>query len=276
MQELDRLVWADGLVLSIQGVRIGVRSNSASFLNDTWERLRLCCRPLRSPDVDYLYSAWIGEPTSRRGVRNLHVLYGNALRLERTPDVHQLLEVLETQIHRLAATACRRSLFVHAGVVSVDRRAIVIPGLSHAGKSHLVGALMRAGATYFSDEYAVFDAMGRVHPYPKALSLRSDDGGPPTRVDVESAEDGAGRRALPVGLVVVTSYRPGTRWRPRQLSAGQAVLELLANTVLARERPTVALQWLAQAVRPDTTCVKGARGDADFMVPSVLRYAGIT
>ena len=36
-------------------------------------------------------------------------------------------------------------------------RAIVIPGRTFSGKSTLVAELVRAGATYYSDEYAVED-----------------------------------------------------------------------------------------------------------------------
>jgi hypothetical protein len=35
--------------------------------------------------------------------------------------------------------------------------------LSYSGKTTLVSELIRAGATYYSDEYAVIDERGRVH-----------------------------------------------------------------------------------------------------------------
>ena len=46
-----------------------------------------------------------------------------------------------------------------------------LPGHSFSGKSTLVAALVRAGAVYYSDEFAVLDPDGFVHPYAKALSL---------------------------------------------------------------------------------------------------------
>ena len=62
-------------------------------------------------------------------------------------------------------------VFVHAGVVAWRGRALVLPGTSFAGKTTLVAELVRAGAIYYSDEYAVLDEQGRVHPY----SARSAD-----------------------------------------------------------------------------------------------------
>ena len=53
----------------------------------------------------------------------------------------------------------------HAGVVGWRGRAIVIPGRSHAGKSTLVAELVRRGAVYYCDEFAVLHETGRVHPY---------------------------------------------------------------------------------------------------------------
>ena len=65
-------------------------------------------------------------------------------------------------------------MFVHAGVVAVDGRALLLPGGSFTGKTTLVAALLRAGAQYGSDEYAVLDEAGLVLPaYPRPLSIRN-------------------------------------------------------------------------------------------------------
>jgi uridine kinase len=41
---------------------------------------------------------------------------------------------------------------------------IAIPGRSFSGKTSLVTALVRAGAVYYSDEFAVIDRDGLVRP----------------------------------------------------------------------------------------------------------------
>ena len=63
---------------------------------------------------------------------------------------------------------------MHAGVVGWKGWALVLPGKSGAGKTTLVAELIRAGATYYSDEYAVLDERGRVHPYARPLAVRVD------------------------------------------------------------------------------------------------------
>ena len=167
-------------------------------------------------------------------------------------------------------------MFVHAGVVRWRGQGIVIPGRSLSGKSTLVRELVKAGATYYSDEYAVCDSQGRVHPYPKPLSLRENGKGRPKPLGAKAME-GVGRpgvKPLPVGLIVVTKYRPGARWRPRQLSPGRSVMALLNHTVSARRQPRVAFTTLRQAVSGAGALVlQGVRGEACEMAESLLHRA---
>ena len=226
-----------------------------------------------SPIVGRLYSVFVGGGSPRAGLRRLHLAYANTLRVARTADLEAALEAFESDLRLYIAERARRRVFVHAGVVGWRGRAIVIPGRSFSGKSSLVAALVRAGATYYSDEYAVFDARGRVHPFPAPLSLRGAEGERPTRHPAESLGGRPGTRPLPVGLVAVSEYRRGARWRPRRLTPGQGVLALLANTVPARERPAAALAAL-QRVVVAAPVLKGPRGEASEVADALLENVG--
>ena len=146
---------------------------------------------------------------------------------------------------------------------------IVVRGPSGAGKSTLVAELLRAGATYYSDEYAVFDKQGRVHPFPKDLEMRTNGDWKQTRHAAESFGGQTGAKPIPVGKIVVTRYRTGSKWRPRQLSQGKAVLALLANTVSARRQPEKALATL-QKVVAEAQAFHGTRGEARELIPLIL------
>ena len=78
-------------------------------------------------------------------------------------------------IDNTVAQRSRQMLFVHAGVVGWRGLAIVIPGRSHTGKSTLVAELVWRGAVYYSDEFAVLDDTGRVHPSRRPLVLATRD-----------------------------------------------------------------------------------------------------
>jgi len=168
------------------------------------------------------------------------------------------------------AEMARRRVFVHAGAVGWLGKAIVVPGRSFSGKSSLVAALVRRGAIYYSDEYAVLDHHGRVHPYPKPLAIRRPGSGKQKKCRAEEMGGVTGTKALPIGLVIVGGYEAGRRWCPEQLSMGQAILELLDNTVPARRKPEVVVSVLRSAVA-GAAALKGARGEADETAALILK-----
>ena len=144
-----------------------------------------------------------------------------------------------------------------------------MPGASFAGKTTLVQAWLEAGATYYSDEFAVIDRAGRVHPFARPLSIRDGATASTRRVPVAALGATSGTTPLPVGLVLVTSYRAGARWRPRRLTAAPALLALMQNTVAARGNPAHSMPILKQAVSAGTA-LTGVRGEARALVSAVL------
>jgi hypothetical protein len=180
------------------------------------------------------------------------------------------LHVFDAQLRGYIALHSPDRIFVHAGVVAHRGKAIVIPGMSFSGKTTLVAELLRQGATYYSDEYAVIDADGRVHPFPKPLSIRLRDG-VGTRTDVTALGGKAGTEPLQLGLIVVSQYRRDATWQPRSLSHGEAVIQLLANTIPAQERPEETMNALRRAVDGSgAVALQGERGEAAAMVEQVL------
>jgi len=268
MQKIDRLGWAAGLCFTSYGLRIGIRVNQPEVLEQLTEYLPPGWKPSAARVVDRLYSLKIGGSV-RPGIRNFHLLYTGPSRLARTMVLEGILEALDFDLQLYVAERARRRVFIHAGVVGWRERAIVIPGMSHAGKTTLVAALVRAGATYYSDEYAVFDAQGRVHPYARPLGIRDASGDRPRRCPVRELGGTPGSKPLAVGLVAVSEYREGGRWRPRALSPGQGALALLENTVSARRRPRAALEVLQQVVS-QAPVLKGPRGEAEEAARDML------
>jgi hypothetical protein len=268
MRQLDRLGWAAGLRFDAYGVRVGVRVNRPDVLPALEGLLPPGIHPAASPDVEQLHSVWIGEDRGR--TRAFHLLYAGIERRARTHNLDALFEAFETGVRLGVATAARGRVFVHAGVVGWQGRAILLPGRSGSGKTTLVAALLRAGATYYSDEFAVLDERGYVHPFAKPLSIR--DGGATRKQPPEAFGGGPGTAALPVGLIAFGSYRPGGRWRARALSPGQALLALIPHTVPVRRRPEATLAVLRRALE-GARCSRVARGAAEDAAPRLLRQA---
>ena len=269
MQKVDRLGWAAGFSLKSYGVRIGIRSNDPRGLDLVWQHLPHQCEVVDASVVDRLYSIIVGGQGPRANVRRFNLLYADHVRLARSVDIEEVLERLESDLRLFVAEVARHRVFVHAGVVGWRGKAIVIPGRSYSGKSTMVSELVKAGAVYYSDEYAVFDSRGRVYPFPKPLEMRDSGEWKQTKFEVERFGGTTATKPIPVGLVMVTQYKAGARWKPRHLSAGQAVLALLANTVSARRQPEKALGTLQKAVTEAET-LKGVRGEAGKIVSSIL------
>src|SRR5262249_26128145 len=137
------------------------------------------------PDVDVLLSFMLGGSRPGSKVRQYNLAYFYHMRVARTLDLADAIQSFDQSLNLGIAERAPARIFVHAGVVGWRGRAIVIPGRSYSGKSTLVAALVRAGATYYSDEYAVLDSRGRVHPYPKPISLRQARDVPPRLVTAE-------------------------------------------------------------------------------------------
>ena len=192
-------------------------------------------------------------------------------------EAHRLTDVgsaLATHAEPFVAERAPDHLFVHAGVVGWEGRAIVMPGTSFAGKTTLVRAWLEAGATYYSDEFAVLDRAGRVHPFARPLAIRDDSTASTRRVPVAALGAETGTTPLPLGLVVVTSYRVGACWRPRRLTAARTLLALMRHTVAARGSPQHSMPILKQAVSGGSS-LAGLRGEARPLVSAVLRLGAI-
>lgn len=166
---------------------------------------------------------------------------------------------LWSEVELWVADQAEGRVFVHAGCVAIEGRAILVPGRTMTGKSTLTAALVRAGASYLSDEYAVLDAEGQVWPYPRDLSVR--EGGIGRRYPIEHFGGAAAEGPVAVALVASLRFEPGAAWDVEATSAAAGVLALLDNTVSARSHPAEALAATA-AVARSATFLQGRRGDA--------------
>ena len=274
MRKLDRLGWTAGLTFRSFGVRFGLRSNDARTLERLARHLPPATRAAPAGVVERLYSVRLaGDGGARRGLRGFNLLYANHSLLSRTLDAGELFEKFEADLQLSVAEGARRRVFVHAGVVGWKGRAILVPGRSFTGKTTLTAELVRAGATYYSDEFAVLDTEGRVHPYAKPLSVRDGRTQRQRSVRVEELGGSISAKPLHVGLVVLSEFRETARvWRPRSLSMGQGSLALLANTVPARSRPAEVLATLERVVH-GATILRGARGEAEETARKILERA---
>jgi hypothetical protein len=183
--------------------------------------------------------------------------------------------------HLVRADLARNSpslVFVHAGCVVINGRAVVIPGRSLAGKTSLTLELLRRGGTYFSDEYAVLDPNGMVHPFLKPVGFRPDGStapGQPTPVHNLVPAALAGGGPVQIGAVVAATFAAGVQlddpWQKMvPITPGRASLVLLGNAVAAKARFREVTEVIGRALVHCPIAWAGTRGDAATFADSLL------
>ena len=268
MEKLNRLDWADGLSVTAFGFRIGIRTNAPAFLPELLDRLPPGWKLSRTQRVQWLLS--LHARASRANPdKTFHQLHSGSDLVTRGTNFPRIVEAFGNEVRAILALRSPCRSFVHAGSVGWKGRAIVLPGHAGAGKSTLTRALVRAGASYYSDEFAVLDRKGRVFPYP--LPLREKTGSGPASVVVPPQELGGsvGTRALPVGLILSTRFDPTREGRLQRLSSGRGALELMAHAVQARLRPQAVMESVGTAAA-GAIILKGPRGEAEKIVDTIL------
>lgn len=149
---------------------------------------------------------------------------------------------------------------IHAGVVGRDGTVMLLPAPSHAGKSTLVARMIQEGWVYYSDEYALIDEFGLVHPYPRSLLMRNDSG---ELFPALAASLGAeiGRQPAPVRLIADLRWLQGGAWNVERLPQSETLMMLLKSTPREFERNPEMLAPLAR-VAAGSVGYCGVRGEA--------------
>jgi hypothetical protein len=250
------------------GVIVGIDSNNKRFLKKIEDQL-----PHIIPNVFITNNDLEAEYNFSMNVRNDGVfeLYQDGEEVTYGASEENFINFACGKLRLTVAEFAKSRVFLHAGVVGWNGKAIIFPGQSFHGKSTLVAELIQRGALYYSDEYAVLDENGYVHPFPKTLSLRGIvDKYKQTEYSVESLGGTVGTKPLAVGMIVITEYEPDAEWRPKLLSAGKAILEIVPHTIPIRNKPKYSLQVLNKIVNR-AIIAKSKRGDAKKFVDLLLK-----
>lgn len=219
-------------------------------------RLALCYA--RSPRTGPATRAL--EGVVRRDGQGLRVaVEGRAERLE--PDASAAVRALNHELLQALMARCRAHYFVHAAVLEHGGRALVLPGLSRAGKSTLALALVLEGARFLSDELLCFTHAGRAEALPRAFKIRDECAGYFPELAPRFVGTGEGRflpfealpadvvsGPVPVGAVVVPRWEPGGANRPLPITRGEALLALAASSLNFGAHRALSLDWLAALV----------------------------
>lgn len=191
-------------------------------------------------------------------------------------NVEDFLDFTASKIRLTVAEFAVGKVFLHAGVVGWMGKAVIFPASSFSGKTTLVAELIKNGAVYYSDEYAVLDENGLAYPFPKKLSMRGiTDDYKQVECPAEAFGGRIGFEPLPVGMVLIARYEKdlkGTKnFQPELLSSGQGMIEILANSISIRHNPQFVLKVLNKFINR-VIIAKTQRGEAKEFARHLIKY----
>ena len=252
------------------GVRVKVEASTAELISEAERTARRALVEnlveLDEPDAEHTFKILSGESGTL-------FLERDGERISFDDRYQRFFKFFDSLLRITVAEYAVGRVFVHAGVVAKAGKAIVMPADSFSGKTTLVSELVKAGAEYYSDEYAVLDEAGLVHPFARDMSVRYLNGQTVAEKQGSIASIGGrvGSTPIPIGLVLLTKYEEGADWKPERLTPGQGMLEMIPHTIPRLADTALALKVLNTAVS-DAIILKSPRGDADKLASVVLSF----
>jgi hypothetical protein len=269
--KLGNVKWKAFYAFEAFGVRVGIRSNDLPMHEQIIAGLPFLL-PIDIKEIPFDESVHIFSIYWSNRSRQSNLAYCGEREVVRQDFKSRKIDLIESHIRLTIAEFAEDYVFLHAGAVEYRGKAIIIPAKSFAGKTTLTAEFARRGFEYYSDEYAVLDQNGLVHPFTKRLSMRGiiDDY---TQVDIEVEELGGrkGTKPLEVGLILVQKFIKRAKFAPKLLGAGEGIIESIANSVSIRQNPQFVLKVLS-FVTNRAKIVKTNRGEAKQFVDKLLSY----
>lgn len=249
------------------GVFVRIESNQQEMVDEAEKVLKVSLlnnvRPVRRKKFDLVFRL-------NRDKRGRRTIFQNGEKIAGGGTRKKFFKFWESILRVAIAERAVGLVFLHAGVVGWKGKAIIIPADSFKGKSTLVSELVRSGAEYYSDEFAIIDVDGLVHPFARRIGRRTEDY-KTYELSVEDLGGAYGHSPIPIGLVLITEYRPNAKWSPKMLSPGQGVLEMIPFTLCLRHRPDFSLRVLNK-IASSAIITSSLRGTAEKFAETLLNF----
>jgi len=248
------------------GVRFAVGSNRRRTLDQAARVARTAMvGQLHEIDPTLAEYTFVVKETSDELVLEIDGEHANS-----NPYKRGFYHYLGSRIKMLVAEFAQGVIFVHAGVIGWKGKAVLFPGDSHDGKSTLTASLISRGAVYLSDDYAIIDRKGMVHPFPRKLSIRGPFGSG-TWKDISPKRFGSivADKPTPLGMAIITRYSENAAWKPVVLTQGTGMLQMLSFVIPLNANPALSLSLLKNALAP-AIIAKSLRPDVSACADAIL------
>jgi hypothetical protein len=255
------------------GVRVAIESNSADVLEEASSTARSALLgnlvEIGREDAEQVFQIPIAPDGVCTVYQNGELMVEDKLR----PAYWKYFDSL---VRILVAEFSPNRVFIHAGSVGWRGRAIILPGNSHFGKTTLVSELAKCGAEYYSDEYAIIDENGLVHPFARKLTMRENGRHVIEKpVDVEEFGGRKGKMPIPLSTVLFTKFDPEIEPQYEYLTPGQGIVEVIGQTIAIRRNSEFVIKVLKKAFS-NAIIVKSPRNEAAKFARELLEFVDNT
>lgn len=258
------------IVFETYGVNVRISSNEPALV----EKIRESAKVAFLDRLEFFEDSEV-VPDYTFGIYNNGTtleLHENGSFRSDTESEYVMLKFFISLMRVTIAERAKDRVFVHSGVVGRNGAAILIPGNSYSGKTTLVAELIGHGFEYFSDEYAVLDEKGFVHPFPRPLSIRvPGDREIEREISPESIGASVAVRSAPVGMVLITEFSEGESFAAETLTKGNGIKELIPHSIPVRYNTDFTLKVLNNTVSR-AIILKGPRGEASKFAEFLSSY----
>ncbi len=251
------------------GVRVRILGSTQRIVNRAFRTAQRALVGKLSPYVgDVVDHTFEFRLTPKRGIN----LYHNDKYVTSSPYGVGLLNYFDSILRVTIGEWARGFVFLHAGVVGWKGKALILPGHSHSGKSTAILSLVKAGAAYLSDEFAIIDEVGNVHSFERPINIRSATGGNKDVSAIDPATMGnVFIGSMPVGGILFTQFVSGVAWSPRSLTPGTALMKLAEQALSIRKESEFTIRTLKLTVE-DSVLLEGERPDSDEWAVNFLKF----
>ena len=221
-----------------------------------------------APDATYTLTHRLTPGPAEDRERYRYELFYDADSIQRVATPGSMLDMVILDSTRRAIESTDRFLAVHAGVVSLGGRALLLSAPADSGKTTLVAALTRAGFDFLGDEVALLELeAAQVHPHFRPLMIERPsmdllDGLASelpvayerfraSRYQVSPDDLRAGSRGIPspVAFIAFPSYRAGSVTGLRPISRSSALIRLAEQTFNMPRSGSRGVRTLADVVQ---------------------------
>lgn len=220
---------------------IRIESNSDQFIHDFGNIFHYFKVARPNPDLNNGISFRVSIDHTASIACGSDIIY-------RSFNYRYTLEYLEYKIYTLLIDRLSNYYLIHAGVVALNDKAIVLPASSGGGKTTLIAGLIKNGFRYLTDEIGVIDPHTlEVYPFLKPLNMKIgslplfDNFEPEMKlidenqitmedkihhVFVKSASAQTINKPVAVGKIVFVQYNPNEKSTLTPISRANAIFEM--------------------------------------------------